>query len=90
MTFQELLPALTGATALTVFLLVVVGAKFKSMWYTKAEYLLVLQRAERAERRGDRAITVALKANGATDAMIEIVQDGQTSARPAEPKRGEW
>lgn len=91
-TIQELLPALTGATALTVFLLALLAAKYRGMWYTKAEYDIQVKRANRAEDRGDRTLLVALKAKGATDDMLELVKDTQTSppARPVQPQRGEW
>lgn len=91
-TFQELLPALTGATALTVFLLALLYLKHKGMWYTKREYDAQVRRADRAEDRGDRTVLVALEAKGATEEMLKIVREGQPSTnRPGPPpQRGEW
>jgi hypothetical protein len=77
---------LLGPVALTAGLIIVLLAKLQGYWFTKAEYLREVRRANRQEQRADRLVVALLKLQGATEAMVTAVTDGQN--RPEE--NAEW
>lgn len=68
---------LLGPVALTAGLIIVLLAKLQGYWFSKGEYLREVHRANRHEQRADRLVVALLKLQGATDAMLSAVQDGQ-------------